>query len=103
VSTRTVDFVVRVDKKMWVGFGVFENCNSFFGTHGTVFAGKCFDCTDGAALSDDDAICSSTLVDWEMMCILGCNMFSIKSDFLLSLTSFWTLSQCCHILALNLC
>jgi len=33
VSTGTADFVVRVDKKLWVGSGLFKNCNSLFGTH----------------------------------------------------------------------
>jgi len=43
VSTGTVDFIVRVDKKLWVGFELFKNCNSLFSTHDAVFGGKCFD------------------------------------------------------------
>jgi len=55
VSTETVDFVVRVDKKLRVGFGLFKNCNSLFGTHDAVFCRECFDCTDWVALQDDAA------------------------------------------------
>ena len=36
VSTGTTDFVVRVNEKLWVGFGLFENCNSVFDTHDAV-------------------------------------------------------------------
>ena len=32
VSTGTTDFIVRVDMKLWVGFGLFENCIFLFGT-----------------------------------------------------------------------
>jgi len=32
VSTGTADFVVGVDKKLWVGSGLFKNFKSFFGT-----------------------------------------------------------------------
>jgi len=32
VSTGTVDFVIGVDKKLWVGSGLFKNFKSFFGT-----------------------------------------------------------------------
>jgi len=37
VSTGTADFVVGVDKKLWVGSGLFTNFKSFFGTQGAVF------------------------------------------------------------------
>jgi len=30
VSTGTEDFVVGVDKKLWVGFGLFKNFKSLF-------------------------------------------------------------------------
>jgi len=46
VSTGTVDFVVGVDKKLWVGSELFKNFKSFFGTQGAVFGSKRFDCTD---------------------------------------------------------
>jgi len=42
VSTGTADFVVGVDKKLWVRSGLFENFKSFFGTHGAVFGSKSF-------------------------------------------------------------
>jgi len=76
VSTGSVDFVVRVDKKWWVGFGLFENCNSLFSTHGTVFGGKGFDYTDWVSLPDDAAGCSFTLVAWGWICVmeLGCKV-----------------------------
>jgi len=37
VSTGTADFVVGVDEKLWIGFGLFKNFKSLFGTQGTVF------------------------------------------------------------------
>jgi len=43
VSTGTVDFVVGVDKKLWVGSGLFKNCKSLFSTQGTVFGSESFD------------------------------------------------------------
>jgi len=46
VSTGTVDFVVRVDKKLWVGSGLFKNCNSLVSTQGAVFGSKSFDYTN---------------------------------------------------------
>jgi len=64
VSMGTADFVVGVDKNLWVGFGLLKNCNSLFGTQGAVLGGKTFDHTDWVALPDDAAGCSSTLVDW---------------------------------------
>ena len=53
VSTGPVDFVGGFDKKLRVGFGLFENCNSLFGTQGAVFGSECFDHTDGVALPND--------------------------------------------------
>jgi len=78
-STGTTDFVVRVDKTLWVGSGFFKNCDFLFSSQGMVFGSKCFNCTDVVALSDDDASCSSTLVDWGRICVmeLGCKMFGI--------------------------
>jgi len=77
VSTGTADFVVGVDKKLWVGSGLFENCKSFFSTHGTVFGGESFDHTDWIALPDDAAGYSSTLVGWGRIGVieLSCKMF----------------------------
>jgi len=43
VSARTADFVVRVDEQLWVGFGLFKNCNSLFGTQDAVFGSEQFD------------------------------------------------------------
>ena len=40
VSTDTIHFIVRVDKKLWVGSGLFKNCNSLFRMQGTVFVGQ---------------------------------------------------------------
>jgi len=37
VSTNTVDFVVGVNNKLWVGSGLFETCSSLFSTQGAVF------------------------------------------------------------------
>jgi len=65
VSTGTVDFVVGVDKKLWVGSGLFKNFKSFFGTQGAVFGSKSFDYTDWIALPDDAAGYSFTLVGWK--------------------------------------
>jgi len=103
VSAGTVDFVVRVDEKVWVGSGLFENCNSLCSTHGAV--SESFDCTDWVALQHDAAGHSSTLVGWGRTCImeLSFKVFG-ESDFSPSLTSFWTsLKGCCYILALNFC
>ena len=61
VSTGTVDFVVRVDKKLWVGSGLFKNCNSLFSTHGTVFGGKSFDYTDWVSLPNQHVRLSPSL------------------------------------------
>ena len=51
MSADTTDFVVGVDKKLWVGSGLFQNCISLFGTQGAVFGNQCFDCTVGVAFS----------------------------------------------------
>jgi len=78
VSTGTIDFVVRVDKKLWIGSGLFKKCNSLFtSTQGAVFGDKCFDYTDWVALPDDAAGYSLTLVDWGWICVmeLGCKGF----------------------------
>jgi len=40
LSAGTIDFVVRVDKKLWVGSGLSKNCNSLFSTQGAVFGSK---------------------------------------------------------------
>ena len=64
VSAGTVDFVVGVDKRLRIGFGMFEDCNSFFGTQGTVFGCKCFDYTDGVPLPDDAAGYAFALIGW---------------------------------------
>jgi len=79
VSTGTADFVVGVDKKLWVGSGLFENFKSFFSTWGTVFGSKRFDCTDWVALSDNAAGCSSALVGWGWIGVmeLSCKMFGV--------------------------
>jgi len=79
VSAGTIDFVVGVDKKLWVGSGLFKNCKSFFGTQGTVFGRKGFDCTDWIVLPDDAAGYSSTLVGWGRIGVieLSCKMFSV--------------------------
>jgi len=79
--------VVRVDKKLWVGSWLFENCNSLFGTQGTFFGVKCFDCTHGVALPDDAAGCSPTLVDWGWICVmeLSCKVFGAWVRFLTEL------------------
>jgi len=52
VSTGTVDFVAGVDKKLWVGSGLFENCKSFFSTQGAVFGSESFDHTDRIPLPE---------------------------------------------------
>ena len=59
VSTGTADFVVRVDKKLWV-----KNCISFFGTQGAIFDCKSFVCTHWVVLPDEFTSCSSSLGDW---------------------------------------
>ena len=46
VSAGTADFVVGVDKKLWVGSGLFKNCGSFFSTQGAVFGNESFDHTN---------------------------------------------------------
>jgi len=70
VHASAAHFVVRVDEELWVGSGLFDNCNSFFDTQGTVFGSKSFDCTDWVALPDDAAGHSSFLVDWRWICIM---------------------------------
>ena len=79
VSAGTADFVVGVDKKLWVGSALFENCKSLFSTQGTAFGSKSFDCTDWIALPDDAAGHSSTLVGWGRIGVteLSCKMFSV--------------------------
>jgi len=105
VSTGTIDFVVRVDNKLWVGSGLFKNCKSLFSTQGTVLGSKSFDYTDWIALPDDAAGYSSTLVGlgWIGLIELGCKMFGVRVRFLSELTSFWTSLKCCCILFLTLC
>jgi len=46
VSASTADVVVGVDKKLWVGSGLFENCKSLFSTQGAVFGSETFGYTD---------------------------------------------------------
>jgi len=78
VSTDTVDFIVRVDKKLRAGSGLFKNCKSLLSTHGAVFGSKSFDYTDWIALPDDAAAgYSSTLVGWGRIGVmeLSCNVF----------------------------
>jgi len=84
VSTGTVDFVVGVDKKLWVGFELFVNFKSLFGTHDTVLGSESFDYTDWIALRDDAAGCSSTLVGWGGIGVteLSCKMFGARFRFL---------------------
>jgi len=81
VSTGMVDFVVRVDKKLWFGSGLFKNWHSIFSTLGAVFGDKCFDhtCGPGIALPDDVAGFASSLVDWGRICImeLCCKVFGV--------------------------
>jgi len=79
VSTGTVYFVVGVDKKLWVGSGLFKNCKSFFSTQGAVFGSESFDYTDWIALPDDAAGYSSALVGWCRIGVteLGCKMFGV--------------------------
>jgi len=104
-STGTTDFIVRVDKKLWVGSWLFKNCNSLLGTQRAVFGGKSFDHTDGIALPDDAAGYSSTLVDWGRICImeLSCKRFCAWIWFLAKFDKFWTSLKCYCILALNFC
>ena len=84
MSTGTVDFVVGVDKKLWVGSGLFKNFKSFFGTQGAVFGSNSFDYTDWIALPDDAAGYSSTLFGWGQIGVieLSCKMFGIRVRFL---------------------
>jgi len=84
VSTSTVDFIVRVDKKLWVGSGLFKNWNSLFSTQGAVFGSEPFDHTDWVVLPDDAAGCFSTFVDWGWICVmeLGCKVFALWIRFL---------------------
>ena len=71
------DSIVRVDGKLWVGSGLFKNCNSVFGTQGEVFGSEGFDYIDWVALPDDAAGHSSTLVGCGCICVmqLGCKVF----------------------------
>jgi len=84
VSTGTVDFIVGVDKELWVGSGLFKNFKSFFSTQGAVFGSKFFDYTDWIAMSDDAAGYSFTLVGWGGIGFmeLSCKMFSVRVRFL---------------------
>jgi len=77
VSAGIAHFIVRVNEKLWVGFELFENCNSLFGTHGTVFGSESFDQPYWVALPDDVASFSSTLVEWGHIFIkeLSCKVF----------------------------
>ena len=52
VFTCAADFIVGVDKTLWIGSGLFQKCGSFFCTQPTVFGDKFFDHTDRVALSD---------------------------------------------------
>ena len=84
MSAGTVYFVVGVDKKLWIGSGLFENCKSFFSAQGTVFGSESFNHTDWIALPDDAAGYSVALVSWGCVGVieLGCKMFSIGVQFL---------------------
>jgi len=62
VPAGAADFVDRVDEKLWVGSGLFQNRNSLFSTHGAVFGGKGVNCADWIALSNGAAGHSSTMV-----------------------------------------
>jgi len=79
MPTGTVDFVVRVDKKLRVGSRLFQNCKSLFSTQGAIFGSKSFDCTDWIALPDDAAGHSSTLVGWGWIGVmeLNCEVFGV--------------------------
>jgi len=84
MSAGTADFVVGVDEKLWIGFGLFQNSKSFFGASGAVFGSESFDHTDWNALPDDAAGCSVALVSWGWVGVteLGCKMFSVGVRFL---------------------
>jgi len=84
VSTGTVAFVVGVDKKFWVGSGLFKNCKSLFSTQGTVFGSESFDYTDWIALPEDAAGYSFALVGWRGIGVmeLSCKMFGVRVQFL---------------------
>jgi len=84
VSTGTADFLVGVEKKLWVGFEPFKNFKSLFSTHGAVLGSESFDRTDWIALRDDAARCSSTLVGWRGIGVteLSCKMFGARVRFL---------------------
>jgi len=83
-STCTAHFVVEVNKKLWVGSGLFKNCNFLFGTRSTVFGSESFDHTDQIALRDDAAGCSHALVGWGGIGVtqLSCKMFGTTVQFL---------------------
>jgi len=80
VSAGAVDFVVRVDKKLWIEFGLFQNSCSFFGTQCTIFGSKGLDYTDGVALPDDAACYAVSLIIWCWDCgrELSCKVFSVR-------------------------
>jgi len=80
VSAGTVDFVVGVDKKLWVGSGLFKNFKSLFGTQGAVFGSESFDYTNWIALPDDAAGYFATLVSWGRIGVieLSCKMFCVR-------------------------
>jgi len=80
VSTGTADFIVGVDKKLWVGSGSFKNSKSLFRTQRTVFGSESFDYTNWIALPDDNAGYSTTLVSWGRIGVieLSCKMFGVR-------------------------
>jgi len=82
VSTCTVDLVVIIDKKLWVGSWLFKNWIFFFSSQCAIFGSKCFGCTDWVALLDAAGY-SSTWVDWGWICIieLGYKVFCVEVWF----------------------
>ena len=63
VSTGTVDFVVRVDKKLRVGSGLFQNCKSLFRPNLTVHEPRTTNCVLTNQIYPIAAINDSNFVD----------------------------------------
>jgi len=94
VSADTTDFVVGVDKKLWVGSGLFKNCNSLFCTQGADFGtaaniltariGR--PCLMTLQVVPPCWLIGDGFVSWNW--VAKCSAH--ESEFLPSLTSFWT-------------
>jgi len=107
VSTDTVDFVIRVDKKLWVDSGLFKNCNCILSlAHKAQFlVAKVLTTLIGLPCQMMLQIVPSCWLNGDRFASWNwvAKRLAHESDFSPSLTSFGTSLKCCCIPALNFC